>query len=481
VSPQLKSFEGPDVQRLLDEVRREVGSDAKISGAEKIRVGGVAGFFAKEHYRVVVEVPAAVIEPGVSPSPTAQRSRQPAHARPNRRTRRRGPVSGPVSAPAPAPTAVPMDEPDPTAQIPAVGEERTDIFTTLADATDDVTDIVGMHQSPGMATPVTAGPARAAVGGPATGAPATGPPATAAVASTQPGDGSDSFDAVLCRIATTLDATPTIDDTTSDYLGAARAAGHSRAVAGGGGPRDVTSGTIASEAAMFLATNGPESDGATVAALRRVGLDEAAVGYVAEGLRLGGVLEALLLDALGRLVEAPPLPRRAGSLLVVVGAGLRARELAGAVAVEVGGDPAEVPVASLDPQADTVVPGPLLVRSADEAAELAPGWRRNQTAAVVVVDAPLAGGHLSWAAHVISSLRPTAVWGLVDSTCKAEDITAWADGLGGIDALALENVDATVSPAAALGTGIPVARLDGRPASAARWTATIVDRIDPCT
>ena len=33
----------------------------------------------------------------------------------------------------------------------------------------------------------------------------------------------------------------------------------------------------------------------------------------------------------------------------------------------------------------------------------------------------------------------------------------------GVDALALENLDATVSPAAALGTGIPVARLDGQP------------------
>ena len=84
-------------------------------------------------------------------------------------------------------------------------------------------------------------------------------------------------------------------------------------------------------------------------------------------------------------------------------------------------------------------------------------------------------------AHLIASLRPTAVWGLVDATCKAEDIAAWADALGGIDALALENLDATVSPAAALGAGIPVVRLDGRPASAARWTATIVDRMIRCT
>ena len=100
---------------------------------------------------------------------------------------------------------------------------------------------------------------------------------------------------------------------------------------------------------------------------------------------------------------------------------------------------------------------------------------------MVVVDAPLNGGQLAWATHVIAALRPTAIWGVVDSTVKPEDVAAWADALGGVDALALENIDATVSPAAALRTGIPVVRIDGRPASAARWTATIVDRMGPCT
>jgi len=56
VSALLKSFEGPDVQLLLDRIRAEVGPGAKIDGAEKIRVGGVLGFFAKEHFRVMVEL-----------------------------------------------------------------------------------------------------------------------------------------------------------------------------------------------------------------------------------------------------------------------------------------------------------------------------------------------------------------------------------------------------------------------------------------
>jgi hypothetical protein len=241
------------------------------------------------------------------------------------------------------------------------------------------------------------------------------------------------------------------------------------------GPAD-----IASKAAMFLAGTVSGTGDATLDALRRAGLDEDTVAAVAAGLRRGGSLEALLLEAFGRLGAAPPLPRRVGSLLVVAGAGAQARELAGAAAVEMGSDPAEVAVASLDPRAEGVVPGQACVRSAEEAAELAPGWRRSR-AAVVVVDAPVTDTHRSWATHVITSLRPTAVWGIVDATHKAEDIGAWAHALGGIDALAVENLGASVSPATVLRVGIPVARLDGRPASASRWTATIVDRMDPCT
>jgi len=37
-----------------------------------------------------------------------------------------------------------------------------------------------------------------------------------------------------------------------------------------------------------------------------------------------------------------------------------------------------------------------------------------------------------------------------------------------------------VSPASALAVGIPVARIDGQPATAARWVAAIVDRTTPC-
>ena len=165
-----------------------------------------------------------------------------------------------------------------------------------------------------------------------------------------------------------------------------------------------------------------ESRDALLGALHRAGLDADMLGPIAEGLARGDQLEALLLKSFGALVAAPPLLRRAGSLLVVSGAGGSARALAAAVAADIGVDPAEVPFASLDPEAHTVMTHSRLVRSTEEAGESAPGWRRSQVA-VVVVDAPVTA-RLSWAAHMITTLRPTAVWGIVDATSKDEDIAS---------------------------------------------------------
>jgi hypothetical protein len=250
---------------------------------------------------------------------------------------------------------------------------------------------------------------------------------------------------------------------------------------------------------MFLAENGSGStdtttaeppsprvrpaagaaDEAMTAALGRVGLGPSMLATVHEGLRRGTDLETLLFEVFADLPVAPPMPRHPGSLLVVVGDGVAARRLGCALAGEIGADPAEVAFASRDTHAHVVATGPLLVRSAEEAAERAPGWRRSG-AAVVVVDAGVNGSERSWATHLIAALRPTGVWGVVEATAKIEDIGAWAESLGGIDALALENLAATVSPVAALATGLPVARIDGQPTTAARWVATVVDRISPC-
>ncbi|GAA2976324.1 hypothetical protein [Actinokineospora diospyrosa] len=61
-------LEGPDLEALLDRVRTEHGADARIVSADRLRKGGVAGFFSKQWFEIGVEVP----EPGDPSVPREQ-------------------------------------------------------------------------------------------------------------------------------------------------------------------------------------------------------------------------------------------------------------------------------------------------------------------------------------------------------------------------------------------------------------------------
>ncbi|MGF1653164.1 MAG: hypothetical protein ACFCUP_07570 [Actinomycetales bacterium] len=54
--PQHLLFEGPDLEALLTQVRAEHGAAARIVKAERVRTGGVAGFFARQTYELTVSV-----------------------------------------------------------------------------------------------------------------------------------------------------------------------------------------------------------------------------------------------------------------------------------------------------------------------------------------------------------------------------------------------------------------------------------------
>ncbi len=55
--PELLLLEGEDLPELMTRVRDELGPRATIVRAERVRHGGVAGFFSREHYELTVEVP----------------------------------------------------------------------------------------------------------------------------------------------------------------------------------------------------------------------------------------------------------------------------------------------------------------------------------------------------------------------------------------------------------------------------------------
>jgi hypothetical protein len=187
-------------------------------------------------------------------------------------------------------------------------------------------------------------------------------------------------------------------------------------------------------------------------------------------------VEVALTSALQHLPDAPVPPHRPGSLLVMVGDLDRSLECAAALAYREGIDVETIVVAS-QARHRRGVAARLLVSSPEEAADLAERSRRLPHPLIVAMHAPVSAEPDRWATRMLAALAPTAVWGVAPATHKSEDLAAWAEGLGGLDALALEDLSSTTSPADVLAAGIPVASLDGRHATPALWAALIAARL----
>ena len=78
---------------------------------------------------------------------------------------------------------------------------------------------------------------------------------------------------------------------------------------------------------------------------------------------------------------------------------------------------------------------------------------------------------------MLDHLEPTVTWAIVDTGSKREDIAYRIEELGGVDVLALDGLEETVSPATALEIGIPVGRLEHEHASPLTWTELLLERL----
>lgn len=245
--------------------------------------------------------------------------------------------------------------------------------------------------------------------------------------------------------------------------------------------------------------------------LLAAGLPAADVDRVVGALADGRRFSDLLVDLFSRLPAPPPLPHGPGTVVAVTGHLPHALAAARDVAVDIGADPAQVVLLgarrpSLSPTGGSLAAAP---QHQDEPTTLATtetparptagagsgpdptavvdartdvlvaqvARRRRSVPVVVVVESGFGGAQRTWAAHTLARLRPSAVWGVVEAVAKPEDVAAWATGLGGLDALVVDDLAATVSPAAVLRTGVPVARLDGQPATPERWAAAVGDLV----
>ncbi|MDJ0338874.1 hypothetical protein [Cryobacterium sp. PH31-O1] len=56
MEPKRFLLEGPSLRELQERVAAEHGANATIIAAERVTVGGIRGFFARQHYEIIVEV-----------------------------------------------------------------------------------------------------------------------------------------------------------------------------------------------------------------------------------------------------------------------------------------------------------------------------------------------------------------------------------------------------------------------------------------
>jgi hypothetical protein len=100
------------------------------------------------------------------------------------------------------------------------------------------------------------------------------------------------------------------------------------------------------------------------------------------------------------------------------------------------------------------------------------------TVTIVAVDAPLRADAY-WMAQMLAIWSPVAVWAVVEATRKPDDLGPWLDGLPRVDALVVQDTDLSADPAAVLRqVDIPVALLDGVPATPHRWASLLCERLE---
>lgn len=187
-----------------------------------------------------------------------------------------------------------------------------------------------------------------------------------------------------------------------------------------------------------------------------------------ELVRLG--VPAFLLDpepvtlsaVLGRLPQPPDAPRAPGQVLVVAGEGEGPRTVARTLAarwqlgdesvVELEGNGVVVPVVH-DKRAPRIV-----------ALRVGPDSHDRGRAA-----------------HALAAIGADQVWAVVDARTKPADGAAWVAAVGAarrVDALAVLGLLDTRAPGTVLEMGLPVAWVDGVPASRLVWAAALGQELD---
>lgn len=423
MSPLRLLLEGPDLNTLLEQIRREYGAEARIIQAEKVRRGGVGGFFARERFNIQLEVPAA---------------------------------KAPQRAPSRAGSSV---------------KSVMDLVDRLN--REDEALHHGLTGAPGRApSPLKSGPAFASHA-PSGGAepPVSTRPEDVTRPSPKMSTQSVTFAQIMSRLEQSIDTpvlvpsgtsggpvTPMVDKSLSTAL---RNPTLRQPAALESQPR----------AKKALAAR-PLSPGAQIVArATRMGVP----WYVLADIDDPTDVYRRLLAWVESRPKAPVVLPSPGQVIVVVGEVTDAMGVAGALAdqVRVDRDSIHLAVPATSPHHDAKLDR--LLTDASDIALRRQGWQRSVGGTIVVVDATLPMVAQGWLAGVVSALAPTFTWAVAQASTKVNDVVSWASVIGDVNALALVNLSATGDPAAALAGPLPVGLLDGQRPSVTSWMAMLTD------
>jgi len=358
-------LEGPDLEGLLSRVNEEYGANARIVDAEKVRSGGIGGFFAREHFAMTVEVD---------------------------------------------------DEPElfNADQVP----DTAAALLGLADAVEDQrvsTTTQGfaqvLHRLVESAGPTR--PTQEPVTPPGAFEPLLPPPAIAAPA--------------------------------------------------------IAASAIAAPAVAATAMSHDERQ-----ALARLGLPATLMPTSGSG-----ELESRLLLALAALPDIHPAAPATGLLQVVIGERNAALDTATTLAEQWGVTAQNVSLIADRPALAGVAATQAVTGAQGLHSRHAAAYRRGEPLIVAiderfVLDEPR---DANWPAGLRPFITDARRLGVVPASAKPEDITRWAQRVGGIDALAVIDLDGTGSPATVLATGLPVALIENRTATPTEWAALLCSRL----
>lgn len=483
-------LEGPAIEPLLAQVRQEYGAGVRIVSADKVRSGGIGGFFAKQHYELSVEVP----------DPADDRT-----AVPPRATTSPRPPSGPEPAQtleqllerAESRDQIVADEPpvpEKQAGRDAGMEDTDDRFRAGAafaemlaglDAGNHIatagsprpsprpTPAVDQAQEKGETPSVRPFRPAQATGAPVNGGGTRPLPPVPSLAELMGGLGvadGDAFEAprpVPPAPGRSAAAAYGLNPTT------AAAAPHPASPTSGGGVPAVQQPSTAHPAVAPTAPPILRSvhNDPVVNNLIRVGMPEAMAAQITGGDTYAGVLTALASRP-----AAPGIPDAPGEILVLAGDLLHALRIGKHLLAEIGVDQSHLLLAGPS-SAGTGLHSSRVMHDAKAAALRAEKLQSADSPWIVVLDAPVGSTDPLWVNELCDAIGATALWAVVDATRKTADTARHLRTLGEVEALVVHSVELTADPATVLGLDLPIFSLDGKPATPHAWAAMLCARI----